>query len=182
MTSQDFGHYINFACNALSGHLPGADRYYQIYRDNIHRALYEIHRRHPVKPETLYRGVLLDPDNVKHWGGVLPPESCRQFISFSSDRKIAEVFADREHDMAFMIRRNYPECQGYLIEHTPDPDEILFHHSWAKPLQIERFVGREILVVEKQKEVMLAQRLRTFKLIPVAPGVARAHGYEMGIP
>jgi len=170
-------HYLNFICNALSGNLKGADIYYRQHKDLIQSSAQKVASHFPVSLEPIYRGVLLEPELTNT--GILVADTYRQFLSFSAKRSIAEVFADKEHDMAFMIRIHCPNCQGFLIEHTPTCEEILFHYSWSEPLGLERYLGTEIHVVKKQQEVMLVQHHRSFKLLPVEPGISRKHDYRM---
>lgn len=159
-------HYMNFILNALAGRNP--DKYFRQHQEAILKHLRILQRDLPVSSEKIYRGILLEPKKEL----VLKPLWHITYLSFSSDRNVAKVFADMDHQMAFMVRFQNPNYEGFLIEHTPEPDEILFHHSWAGPLRIEeifRASGAEPVVAE-QKEVMLLNTMRDFKLIPVQRG------------
>lgn len=159
-------HYMNFILNALAGRNP--DGYFKKHEMEIMSYLEILQREFPIPTETIYRGILLDPNRDL----VLKPIPYITFISFSSELQVAKNFADMLHPMSTFVRMKNPEYEGYLIEHTPEPSEILFHYSWAGPLRVEeifRANGMESVIAD-QKEVMLMNRAKDFTLIPVQRG------------
>lgn len=168
------GHYMNFILNALAGRNP--DSYYDVHKKFIDGWLKQWRATHPLSPVKVYRGVILDPKEVEKWGGKLPPLEHIRYISFSEDKEIAEVFADMLNPMAQFFRAKHPKHEGYLIEHTADLSEILFHHAWTKELEIVKYFGEETRHVYEQKEVMLANTFMTFNLIPVKRGQSKMKG------
>lgn len=168
-------HYFNFILNALTGHNPDdffrqneqAIRYYA-------RALREASRLQACQ---VYRGLLLESHEIKEMR--VQPMDHITFLSFSESREIAECFADIEHPMAIFVRRQRPTVEGYVIEHLAQPDEIIFHWQWAKPLLLHRYVDTKVIF--EQKEVMLFQTNKAFDLKPFPRGGSSSHGYNPGI-
>lgn len=105
----------------------------------------------------LFRGILID-DNSCIKNGKLKPLEFISAISFSEDKSVAEYFADTKSDMSQYVMQVRPNSKGYLIEHTPSENEILFHYSWAEKLNLYGlFPFLEKDIVDEQKEVILFQ-------------------------
>lgn len=167
-------HGMNFILNSLRGGHP--DKYYFENRKYIDAFLKQLRFYFRPSPQKVYRGILLNPQDVPDLK--LKPLDYMSFLSFSEDKSIAHVFADMESDMAMPYRYINPEHEGFLIEYTVQPDEIMFHHSWADTLGIERFFGDDIKIVHAQKEVMIKNSPKVFDLVPVQRGVSngQTHG------
>jgi hypothetical protein len=161
--NKDFGLYMNFILNALMGGNPkGVDAYYGKNKEAIDSVASVLVKKMKLNPQQVYRGILLDPKEVTDL--VLKPMHEILYLSFSTDKEIAEDFADMNSEMSFMVKFQQPHFKGYVIEHIAQPAEILFHHSWAIPLGVGAHLDMEVIL--KQKEVMLKQEGKKFPLKP----------------
>ena len=106
----------------------------------------------------LYRGLLL-PEN-KSAGEKLRPIRNRYYTSFSSCRDIALEFADPSHELSFLLAMN-GNTKGFLVEHQPNDDEILYHWCWGAILN---FYEGNFRPFYSQKEVILFQNGQNFIL------------------
>lgn len=127
-----------------------------------------VHKSHPIKLEKFYRGILLTEEEAN--GLKLKPIKKLTTLSFSTERQIALDFAYPHPDIAMMYRARGREVKGYMIEHTPKREHILFHWDWIKPMKIDQLFmeayGENDLLYE-QKEVVVKQTNKWFDLIPV---------------
>ena len=161
-------HYGNFAMNALAGHNP--DDYYRQYQTDIDYIANLLRTKYgPQSGGTIYRGILLDPAEVH--GGVIPAIPEITYVSFTEDKDIALAFGDMDNPMAGCVRSRYPHYQGYLIQQTYNPADMLFHHSWAKILPVHMF-GADSQFVTQQKEVILKPQA-SYKVTPLARGISK---------
>jgi hypothetical protein len=123
MTDTDVNLYINWALHAVYGRLGEADTILRHARSGIRQVAAFLHKRHPIKPATLYRGMLLDPsrplDNASY-----------TFVSWSEDVDVARWFGHPGTFISEPFREMFPEARGYVLT-LQQPADVLFHHSWA---------------------------------------------------
>jgi hypothetical protein len=75
-------------------------------------------------PATLYRGILLEPNEVK--SDKVERDPRLTFVSFSEDREVACWFADTRSIMSGYVKETRPHVDGYLIEYAPSQNQVLF--------------------------------------------------------
>ena len=150
-------HYLNFVLNALTGHNP--DEYFRTYEKEILYVQRQLLTRFSPKARILYRGVLAAPNLER-----LLPLDHITYLSFTEDLEVAETFADPNSPMADFVKLKFPDFVGYLIEHVPQADEVLFHYDWADFLSLSLYLDDSIL--KEQKEVIIKQTGIVFELIP----------------
>ena len=158
---------MNFLLNALCGHR-GTDAFYDQHKADIEIFLADLRQHLPTNYEIVFRGILLDPEIQKTNGLKALPHL--RYISFSSDPAVALEFADLNSEMSAAMKQYRPKYQGYFIKHLATPDSIIFHHSWAERLGLERYLQDGIETVRRQKEVMIRNDGQVFKLNPVPRG------------
>jgi len=179
---RDFNLYLSFALAAVSGRMGPADELMRQHRRSVYRVAERLHQILPIKRmPILYRGILIEPTAVMTVQD-LPHQT---FVSFSEDRDIACLFADRDSAMALMIRLMHSNYRGALIDgYTPEStDEILFHWQWG--LGIPLADGRVVTLnrmrlqhpdpalramdfdraLKEQKEVMLKPSKESYDII-----------------
>ncbi len=119
--------YFNWSCNLLVGEPIATDKYLQDNLKVITTVSLSLLKRIAYTPLIIYRGVIMKDAALKQ----LQPSNDFTYLSFSEDKKIAEMFADPEHDMGVELKARGGHY-GYLTEYTPRLDEILFHHHFLK--------------------------------------------------
>ena len=153
-------HYLNFILNALRASTSAVDAYYLEHKSSIEAYASLLNEKYPCPVTSLYRGILLEEDI-----DLLPPLDHIQFLSFSEDRNVAYNFADIDSDISQFMKAQSPNAKGYVIEYTPEKDEILFHHSWVDCLGLDWYLHKaSIDLLREQKEVTLKQSMKEFKL------------------
>lgn len=166
-TPSQLGAYLSWLYSAIVPvHSGQADRLLHENELSIHFVAGFLRGRLGLPPtQRLYRGVLLQEEDAA--GGVLKPKPQLGYLSFSECRHAALTFADPRDPMAIGFRAHGIAVEGYLIEHEPSPDEILYHWSWSFFLKLHTrpLVSEETLM--EQKEVILAQRNLDFPITPV---------------
>jgi hypothetical protein len=153
--------YFNWSANALVPITPGAaDKFLKENRSTILIIAQKLLELVNYAPGTIYRGIILkQPVNS------IVPHKNMEYLSFSTDRSVAEHFADVKGfgseiiDVAAQL-----EEYGYIIEYTPKITEILFHHRFLSILPYaEAFslLGRnglsQVKRLEWQKEITIFQ-------------------------
>lgn len=129
--------YLNFVLYAVYGRMGVADALLRKHRAEVESVAAALNNSKPVQRRRLYRGVLLEPELLR--GGKLPHQDSSEFISFSEDPDVACWFADRDSVISGFVKVQRPRVQGFIIEAAPpSPAEILFHHSWADYLGLEK--------------------------------------------
>lgn len=159
--------YINFLCNALVGGDPTAvDDYCKENKEAIDHYADLMNKKHPVTLKKIYRGLLLlDDESINQ---TLLPKDIIQYISFSESKEVAQDFANTNSTVSQFFMGQCPDARGYLVEHEPDSNEILFHYSWAEALGLDMTFGKgSMKVIQEQQEVMLKQTMKEFKLTSV---------------
>jgi hypothetical protein len=160
LQSLDYFIYNNFIAQALVGFQPQVvDQIFMKYESRILKVANELNAMLPRTILKLYRGIIL-PENLCH-KPTLTPISSIKYISCSVDKKAAEVFADINHPMGVSFKGKGIH-HGFIIELEANPEEVLYHYSWARLLGLYDFLDKSVL--DEQKEVILKQTWRTFKL------------------
>ena len=179
VTSVQVKIYWNFVLNALSGHNP--DDFYRQNRasiDNIANAMVE--KYGPTGGGTIYRGIILDPSEVRN--NKVSSDHRITYVSFSEDKRIALAFADTENPMAEFMMQRFPKKQGFLITTTFHPSDVLFHHKWLSDTNMWPFLkhtfGDHVKYVEMQKEIITKPK-PYYRVEPVQPG--ESGGLEVGM-
>jgi hypothetical protein len=171
---QDWNVYVNWVLYAVVGLMFEADQLAAANRHAIERVAKFIRSVRKTKLQPVYRGVVLTPQEAA--GGRMRPVGDYakvSFVSFSEDRDVACWFADPKSTMSITLTtQKGPEAAGYLIERTPNEDEVLWHYTWADRLPMPGLAGRHVAdlarghphmahvvglrqSIERQKEVIL---------------------------
>ena len=153
--------YFNWSANALVPLNPGAaDVYLKENRSTIFDIAQMLLGWMNYAPTLIYRGVILRyPTNT-----ILPNDNL-QYLSFSTERSVAEYFADVNGFGSDLINVvDQLGEYGYVIEYTPKLTEILFHYEFLSILPYEEafallgMAGRfEVNGLKKQKEIIILQ-------------------------
>jgi hypothetical protein len=114
--------YINFVLYIISGHVDSANALMRDYRQDILRTAARLQKLRPVAIKQIYHGYLMQghPDDIVHNS---------EFVSFTENKNIACWFAD-PHSAVNLSKRS-PYAKGWVVTHTPKPEDILFHWSWG---------------------------------------------------
>jgi len=164
--SGDLTIYFNWSANALVPFRNGAaDVYLKQNHFTILKIAQKLLKQVDYTPAPIYRGIILRHP-VK---SVLPHERL-QYLSFSTDRSVAEHFADV---MGFGSKILDVKAQlgeyGYIIEYTPKTSEILFHYHflsilpYAEAFSLLGMDGpSEVMSLNRQKEIMILQPTEPF--------------------
>lgn len=165
--------YFNWSTNALLPIYPGAaDNYLILNRAIICKVAKELLKEINYKPGPIYRGVILrNPVDL-----IVPHENF-QYLSFSTQRSVAEHFANVKGFGSDIVD---VEAQlgkyGYVIEHMPSIEEILFHYEFLSILPYSdafTLLGMpgqmEVEGLKKQQEIMILQPAKPFRNIIIFP-------------
>lgn len=176
--AQALRHYWNFVLNALSGHNP--DSFYSSHRKEIEFIAAALIKKYgPTSGGTAWRGILLDPSEVKN--GKVHHLDHITYVSFSEDKRIAIAFGDIENPMAEFARQKYPNQEGYLITADWRPEQLLFHYKWMDDANmwpsVTQLFGDSVKWMKMQKELILKPK-PYYHVEPVPPGASG--GLEVG--
>lgn len=158
--------YFNWSANALMPLREGAiDNYLKENLSTIQKVARKVLKQVNYTPSVIYRGVIL-----KQSVAAIEPDKFRQYLSFSTDRLVAEHFANINGfgsdvmDIALRLGKH-----GYVIEYLPKPHEILFHYRllsilpYAEAFTLLNMNGQlEVEGLKKQKEIMILQPDKPF--------------------
>lgn len=167
--------YFNWSCNALMPINSGAADIYLVRNKYvIEKTARELLQSIGYTPQKLYRGIIL-----REPATAIQPDNRYQYISFTTDIKVAEHFADVNGFGSNLV--NVAEQlgeYGYVIEYTPTPEEILFHYKlfellpYAEAFELIGIDGKgEVDSLMKQKEIMIRQpgkpltNIKPFKIV-----------------
>lgn len=127
---QPVDYWINFVLYAVVGRLREADTLLAEFGDEIRLAAKQAARDFAVPDDApLFRGVLLEPDQVK--SGRVKRDG-RPFASFSEDRDVACWFSDPDAIISQFVLQQRPGVAGYVTEaKARGKREMLWHYSWA---------------------------------------------------
>lgn len=165
----DLKTYFNWSANALMPFHPGAaDRFLTKYKDIVVKMARELIEPLNYTPAIIYRGVILRTPVTE-----IAPDIKMQYLSFSTDKNIAEHFADINGFGSEIVNLSQQLGDyGYVIEYMPAPEEILFHYELLSILPYaEAFTcmgmngENEINGLLKQKEIMIQQPQQSLKNI-----------------
>lgn len=123
-----------------------------LVRDNINflkEIASQLMEKYPIPLVTIYRGVLLDPKYQA--GDKLRPIKGRYYTSFSTMKSVAEEFADPSNDLSILLALQ-GKTKGFIIEHTPERGEVLFHWRWGCAIGL---YTKSTLALLSQYEVIL---------------------------
>jgi len=126
MTDTDL--YLNFALHAILGRLGEADALMSIAGDEIRAVADWLAAQHPIAPETLHRGLLLDPDKT------FTADPKLTFVSWSEDRDVAVWFACPRSAVSEPLAATNPKLRGHLVDLPAPQSRVLFHHEWTRGL------------------------------------------------
>jgi hypothetical protein len=165
----DLKTYFNWSANALCPVNPGAaDRFLKENQTAILTTAQKLLKLVRYVPGLIYRGILLkQPVNE------IVPHERLEYLSFSTDRSVAEHFADingfgsEVMDLAARLGNH-----GYIIEYTPNISEVLFHHHLLSVLPYAEAFSQlgmdgtsEVEGLKSQKEVTILQPELPFRKI-----------------
>lgn len=160
---KELHNYFNWSCNALLGGNPvGADNFLKLHFEEIKEVAQVLLMGIEYIPSKVYRGVIL-----RETIDELKPHPNFTYVSFSEDKNIAEAFADTSEEGFGSVF--YLGDYGYIIEHEPKLEEILFHWRFIELLPYEKAFKRAGFtdpLFRKQKEVTIIQPDNPLKAIP----------------
>ena len=128
MIDQDVNLYINFALHAVYGRLGEADTIMRFAGDAVRRIADDLAAEFPITPASIYRGIMLDPDEPF----VADPKLT--FLSWSEDRDVALWFACPRSVVSEPLAQKNPKLRSYVASEAAPRSRVLFHHSWASTL------------------------------------------------
>lgn len=163
---EDVRIYLHWVEMALTGGRPDlTDEYFKENQRAIRSMATALYQYHGYSPKVVYRGILLDPHDLKF--NRLQPLPYIKYLSFSEEKGVAEEFADTKSVMSEHLMARRPTHRGYLIEHLPEPTEVIYHYKWGIEMRLDHWFGKNPAgesIIEIQKEVILEQRFRRFKV------------------
>lgn len=124
MTDLDF--YVNFVMHAILGRLAEADQIARVCGEPLRRISTRLAKLYPIPTVSLYRGILLDPDQP------FDLDAAITFLSWSEDPDVARWFACPRSVVSEPLASQNAKLQGFLIRVASPPAHVLFHHAWAK--------------------------------------------------
>lgn len=158
--------YFNWSANSLVPFHPGAaDIYLKENRTTVLKIAQKLLKQIPYDHGPVYRGIIL-----KQPVDVIVPHKKLQYLSFSTERLVAEHFADINGfgSEVIDVAAQLGDC-GYVIEYTPKITEILFHHHflsilpYAEAFSLLGMDGiSEVEGLKKQKEIIIFQPAEPF--------------------
>jgi hypothetical protein len=162
----DLKTYFNWSINALVPVRPqAADVYLTNNLRPIKNIAQKLLREINFSPSTIYRGIILrEPVSL------IAPCNGLKYLSFSTDQKMAEHFADvHVFDSYFFNISDQVGDYGYVIQYTPTIHEVLFHYQFLSVLpyiEVLSLIGMngaaEVAGLEKQKQIMILQPKNPF--------------------
>lgn len=154
--------YIEFVKECLFGtNSSETDKMFNKNKNKILASAKIMRDKFPLDEKVLYRGLILN----KRLSNILNPLPDAKFISFTEDYDVALNFANINNDLAKYLVKSLSNPTGYTTAYVANPDEILFHYSWAELLGLDMYFNEEVmLMIQEQKEVILEQRMQTFTL------------------
>lgn len=156
---KELGIYFNWSANQLAGDSVATDKYLRDNLDTIKKVASGLLRKINYQPTLIYRGVIMKERELTH----LQPHPGFTYLSFSENLEMAKIFADPDHYMAFVMKHRLGEEQlySYIVEYTPQIEEVLFHHKFLEILpyvQLLREVANiDASKIHEQQEVTILQ-------------------------
>lgn len=179
---RDFNVYITFVLYAVFGRIPQADTVMRKHGASVRKVAAWLRRQHEPQLKTLFRGILLEPEEVKD--GTVDRNPAFTFVSLSEDMEVACWFADRTSEISGAVAAARPRTRGYLIElRDPPLKDVLFHHSWgpllpmpegyvdlrlaaARHPEIREEAGQVAWNLATQQEVLTTNRRESYPVTP----------------
>jgi len=161
--------YFNWSANALMPMNPSAtDRYLKENQSAILKVAQKLLKAINYCPSIIYRGIIL-----RHPVDSIVPNEQLQYLSFSTERLVAEHFANINGFGSDLLDVSLQlGTHGYVIEYTPTFSEVLFHYEllsllpYSEAFSLLKMDGnREVEGLKKQKEVMILQPTLPFTKI-----------------
>ena len=182
MTPHDVNAYLTWLIAAIMGRLQEADGIASQHGASIYRVAAALQKSNRQPLRRLYRGILLEPHEIKV-GGVVDPQMGVQSVSFTEDRDVACYFGLPDTIMSGFVKQQRPLVEGYLAEHMPQRSEILWHYRWnpitvknrsidvrtaarSHPLVADPF--QFDFVFDTQKEVIVKPLIAPLSVTPIA--------------
>ena len=184
-TGDEYNYYVNWVLHAILGMLREADSLMRSHGGSIRRMARKLRRELGVPTHTLWRGLLLEPGEVPPDRMVPPRPRAHgvKSVSWSEDKEVGCWFADRDNDMAMMVRMQRPTVTGWMMKVTPQKQNVLWHWSWQNRFPSPRGPGTislEVLAsmhphidvtqfhwaLQTQKEVILVPLNRAVAVVP----------------
>jgi len=131
--------YCTWVVLAIQGLMRDADQLLKQYQEEIYLEALKLSRKFPVRPKPVYRGILLEPKDNGNENYVYHVDYGVKFISFTQNLEVACWFASTDSYMAHMVMLQKPKSAGFIIEHTPEPEDILFDWKWHKDIGFKKF-------------------------------------------
>jgi hypothetical protein len=133
--------YINWVLYAVVGDMGAADNLMNQSGAGIRSVAKHLQKTRKPRLKTVYRGLLLDPEEAK--SRVIDQDPRLTFVSFSEDRDVACWFADPTSVMSSYVKQIRPRVEGWLMDLKPRLSDVLFHHSW-NPIKLP--TGQNVLL------------------------------------
>lgn len=158
--------YFRWSLHALYPVVPHeADRQLAQHRETICKVAQELLRAINYTPTPIYRGVLFREPITQ-----LNPHQNFQYLSFSEDQTVAQHFASVNGFGSNLLDvEKQLGKHGYVIEYTPQPDEVLFHYGffsilpYAEAYNVLEMDGpTEVEYLKRQKEITILQPAAPF--------------------
>jgi hypothetical protein len=153
--------FFRWSLHALYPAVPhAADRYLLRDRVTICKVAQELLRSTGYTPGPIYRGIILREPITR-----LEPHKNFQYLSFSADKTVAEHFANVNGFGSNILNvETQLGKHGYVIEYTPQPEEVLFHYHFFSLLPYAEVYNMmnldgpaEVEYLRQQKEVTILQ-------------------------
>jgi hypothetical protein len=165
----DYNDYLNWIVYAVVGDMSSADSLLRKNGAAIRSVARHLQQTKKPKIQTLYRGLLLEPEAVEE--RAIDQDPHVTFVSFSEDRDVACWFADPKSEMSSYVKKIRPRVEGWIMEYKPRLSDILFHYSWnplvfaGRSIHLEHAAGMNPTVPADQ----FAWNLRTQREVIVEP-------------
>lgn len=124
--------YKAFASAAVLGYQVTADEFLRHFEKDIEECARQLKKIIGFQKHTLYRGVLLQPEDAKK--GNIASFQAAEYFSFSENVATACWFAHTETVISEDAVQKKPGVEGYIAECWPETNDILFHWKWAEHL------------------------------------------------
>lgn len=165
----DLKTYFNWSANTLCPLNPGAaDRFLKENKTAILNTSQKLLKLVRYVPGLIYRGILL-----KQTVNEIMPHERLEYLSFSTDRSVAEHFANvNGFGSEIMNLAAQLGNYGYIIEYIPSVSEVLFHYHFLSLLPYAEAFSQlgmdgtsEVVGLKNQKEVTILQPEQPFTRI-----------------
>jgi len=173
--------YITFLLYAIYGRMREADAVGRRHRASIAATASWLRAAYPISPTEVYRGLLLEPEDLHgrpgHWL-VAAYQPNLTFVSTSEEEDVACWFATPESAISGAVSQARPRTEGYIARFVPALKSILWHYTWRElpvvpgrpplPLVEAALVHPDIADVQQFAWNLLTQKEVILK--PFAPG------------